>query len=232
VPVIRIDEEVWQWLQGQAEPLVDNPNSVLRRVAGLDADQEKTAEHAAAKVFGALATQLEPGTSGSADARRRSEGSLAIPPRGGFGRRRTQSRGRELVENLRSELERCAPEGATRTWEGGRRRTRNILHVGPAPDAKLVYAKVRTEAPGFWGLNENQLASLRTSGLPWFVVLIEGSSGTHHLLSSSQVENAIRAGTWTMSNSDYKVHENDRELVGALGLDSAAAAAEHIVNRV
>jgi len=35
-----------------------------------------------------------------------------------------------------------------------------------------------------------------------------------------------------MSNSDYKVHENDRELVGALGLDSAAAAAEHIVNRV
>lgn len=35
-PVIRIDEEVWRWLQSLAEPFNDNPNSVLRRVAGLD----------------------------------------------------------------------------------------------------------------------------------------------------------------------------------------------------
>jgi hypothetical protein len=33
--VIRIDDEVFAWLASQAEPFVDNPNSVLRRVAGL-----------------------------------------------------------------------------------------------------------------------------------------------------------------------------------------------------
>jgi hypothetical protein len=35
-PTIRVDDEVWAWLKGQAEPLVDTPNTVLRRIAGLD----------------------------------------------------------------------------------------------------------------------------------------------------------------------------------------------------
>jgi hypothetical protein len=44
---IRIDDEVWAWLKGMAQPLEDTPNSVLRRVAGLNqvktqkADPEK-----------------------------------------------------------------------------------------------------------------------------------------------------------------------------------------------
>ena len=33
--VIRIDEDVWAELQKRARPLVDTPNSVLRRVFGL-----------------------------------------------------------------------------------------------------------------------------------------------------------------------------------------------------
>ena len=35
-PTIRIDDEVYKWLQSQAVPFEDNPNSVLRRLAGLD----------------------------------------------------------------------------------------------------------------------------------------------------------------------------------------------------
>ena len=35
MPTIRVDEEVWGELQKTAEPLVDNPNSVLRRLLGL-----------------------------------------------------------------------------------------------------------------------------------------------------------------------------------------------------
>jgi hypothetical protein len=35
-PTIRIDDEVYKWLQSQAIPFQDNPNSVLRRLAGLD----------------------------------------------------------------------------------------------------------------------------------------------------------------------------------------------------
>lgn len=32
IPIIRVDEEVYQALQEQAEPFVDTPNSVLRRI--------------------------------------------------------------------------------------------------------------------------------------------------------------------------------------------------------
>ncbi len=35
MPVIRIDGEVWEVLQKRAIPLVDTPNSVLRRLLGL-----------------------------------------------------------------------------------------------------------------------------------------------------------------------------------------------------
>lgn len=36
VPVIRIDDEVWKQLRERAEPLVDTPNDVLRRMLKLD----------------------------------------------------------------------------------------------------------------------------------------------------------------------------------------------------
>jgi hypothetical protein len=36
MPTIRVDEDVFEWLKSQAEPFVDTPNSVIRRVAGLD----------------------------------------------------------------------------------------------------------------------------------------------------------------------------------------------------
>ncbi|MFA5316960.1 MAG: hypothetical protein WC369_06035 [Dehalococcoidales bacterium] len=36
MPTIRIDEEVYSWLKSKAVPFDDTPNSVLRRLAGLD----------------------------------------------------------------------------------------------------------------------------------------------------------------------------------------------------
>lgn len=38
-PTIRIDEEVYSWLQSQAKPFEDTPNTVLRRLAKLDASK-------------------------------------------------------------------------------------------------------------------------------------------------------------------------------------------------
>jgi len=39
---IEIDEEVWEYLQNNAEPFVDKPNQVLRRLLGLDAKRKET----------------------------------------------------------------------------------------------------------------------------------------------------------------------------------------------
>ena len=36
MPTIRVDDEVFAWLQAKARPFEDTPNSVLRREAGLD----------------------------------------------------------------------------------------------------------------------------------------------------------------------------------------------------
>lgn len=40
MPTIRVDEEVWRELQKRAEPFVDNPNAVLRRVLGVPESSE------------------------------------------------------------------------------------------------------------------------------------------------------------------------------------------------
>jgi hypothetical protein len=44
VPTIRVDDDVYKTLQGMAEPFVDSPNSVLRRVLELDASAEERQE--------------------------------------------------------------------------------------------------------------------------------------------------------------------------------------------
>ena len=49
-PTIRIDEDVFEALQAQAEPLVDTPNSVLRRVLGL-ANTQEARSHAVDQVI-------------------------------------------------------------------------------------------------------------------------------------------------------------------------------------
>jgi predicted CopG family antitoxin len=40
-PTIRIDDDVYAWLQEQARAFEDTPNTVLRRVAGLDSETAK-----------------------------------------------------------------------------------------------------------------------------------------------------------------------------------------------
>jgi hypothetical protein len=37
LPVVRVDDQVWNWLKSHATPFEDTPNSVLRRLAGFDA---------------------------------------------------------------------------------------------------------------------------------------------------------------------------------------------------
>jgi hypothetical protein len=43
-PAIRVDEQVYSWLQSQAKAFEDSPNSVLRRVAGLDSAPTSSSE--------------------------------------------------------------------------------------------------------------------------------------------------------------------------------------------
>jgi hypothetical protein len=44
-PTIRIDDQVYAWLQQQAKAFEDTPNTVLRRVAGIDNALETTPQN-------------------------------------------------------------------------------------------------------------------------------------------------------------------------------------------
>lgn len=44
MPNIRVDEDVYDFLKGRAEPFTDTPNSVLRRILGLDGEVARDAE--------------------------------------------------------------------------------------------------------------------------------------------------------------------------------------------
>ena len=42
VPTIRIDDEVYEWLQSKVKRFEDTPNSVLRRIASLETNRAET----------------------------------------------------------------------------------------------------------------------------------------------------------------------------------------------
>jgi len=42
MPTVRVDDDVYAWLQKQARPFEDTPNTVLRRVAGLSDPKQPT----------------------------------------------------------------------------------------------------------------------------------------------------------------------------------------------
>lgn len=62
MPTIRVDDDVYAWLQKQARPFEDTPNTVLRRVAGLgDAPQPiAPTEAKGAKAMKQVATAARP----------------------------------------------------------------------------------------------------------------------------------------------------------------------------
>jgi len=78
-PVIRVDHEVWEWLKNQAQPLEDTPNSVLRRVAGLEGRKARDATRKAS------VTSAPDSRRSSASGRRRS-GTVLARQRTNYGR--------------------------------------------------------------------------------------------------------------------------------------------------
>ena len=62
MPTIRVDDDVYAWLQKQARPFEDTPNTVLRRVAGLGDTAQPAAptEAKGAKAMKKIATAARP----------------------------------------------------------------------------------------------------------------------------------------------------------------------------
>src|SRR5689334_19651661 len=88
-------------------------------------------------------------------------------------------------------------------WDGANSRTANMLTLTGPTGRVLLYVKVRTEGSGFWGLTYTQLDSLRSSNLPWFVVLLLGPNETAYLLPAQLVNRAIESDSWSGGDHDF-----------------------------
>mgnify|MGYP000176560777 CR=1 FL=1 len=70
MPTVRVDADVYSWLQSQARPFEDTPNTVLRRVAGLDVGDGTTLQ---AGEQGAKAMKEKVGTTKALSGRKLNE---------------------------------------------------------------------------------------------------------------------------------------------------------------
>lgn len=133
---IKVDEDVWRRLQQDAVPFVDTPNTVLRRLLGLDADTNSLTSPAAS----------EP----RSDADRPAAGGAAPAPRSKARPRRSKERARRASSaDLLPEIEYELPILAALDEAGGRAPTREVLDaVGKALDGRLTAVDRETTSSG------------------------------------------------------------------------------------
>ncbi len=82
----------------------------------------------------------------------------------------------------------------------------------------LIYFKVSSREPFWWGIGENPVRLLNKSGERWFLVLLRGSPRAAYLLTSARVQDRIDNAPLSYSQGKrsyktYKIHEG-RELEG------------------
>lgn len=180
-PVIRIDDDVWGWLKSHARPLEDTPNSVLRRLAGFNTTENL----------------------GDTASRTAALGEIE-KPRQKKGHHNARLILGHFVEQLRNAL--AARQGSVRSWVGGHRSSKNLVELTAPSGRTLLYVKV-SDVHGFWGLNPNQLRSLRAAGAPWAVVLLLGPGEDAYLLPAADVVNALDAKKWSVAaGGEYKIN--------------------------
>ena len=208
-PTIRIDEEVWEWLKKHARPLEDTPNTVLRRLAGLDEPIDRGEPLSPASERGSSAMSIS-----------------TIQPT------KRRPGGAQMLDRFLHELTSNVSSGdlRVRSWLGGHRRSRNVVELCGKDSSLILYIKTRSDSGGFWGLNTNQLDSLRASTKAWCVLFLIGPRENGYLLSSQEVERAISQKRWSYGQAgDYKIHEGS-ELAGTRNYNTYADLAAEIIH--
>jgi hypothetical protein len=74
--------------------------------------------------------------------------------------------------------------------------------------AIVLYVKESNSSPGFWGLTRNQLHQLDKPHVRWFAVLLLKSNNNGYVLTSNEVINRVKDGTFELSkDGDHKINE-------------------------
>lgn len=91
-------------------------------------------------------------------------------------------------------------------FQGTRRRSNNIIRLSDSINC-LVYIKICSEEPYWWGITENRINELKQSGKNWVIVLLCGTPETGYILTNNDVNRYL--SIWPLgSDGDYKVAAN------------------------
>jgi hypothetical protein len=178
-PVVRIDDDVWEWLKSHAKPLEDTPNSVLRRIAGLDRERP-----------------ANPVTNGQFQSAGR--GSLSSHSVQGTHLLKV------FLDELKASMVEVEPQAGRQRGRSNlfKTRARNGF-------SQLWYIKTRSEGSGFWGLTPNLLDFCKESGLPWRVILLIGPKQCGYVLTPEAVKknqwNLPRSGQYKVHERDNEL---------------------------
>jgi len=180
MPNIRIDRDVYETLQKGAEPFVDTPNTVLRRLLGLDSSaKDGASEHSASK-----AKNGRRGTRSRAAATPNSE-----PAAGGRPRRRQRAPGRTRGRRAPSheilpESDYIVPLLQVLAKKGGSAHAREVVdEVGKRLSARLTSLdKERLASGGIRWQNRIQFVRLR-------------------LAEEGLIERNTRRGVWALTDA-------------------------------
>jgi hypothetical protein len=87
-------------------------------------------------------------------------------------------------------------------------RGNNTIRLGRDGSEILLYVKIRSEAPGFWGLTKNRLEEIGAKEDGWAVVVLFGSPDHGYLVPGLAVNRRIATGVWSLArDGDYKLNE-------------------------
>jgi hypothetical protein len=87
-------------------------------------------------------------------------------------------------------------------WGGATRISNHMLEISTVPKPTVLYIKVSSTAPGFWGITKNQIDGLVKSNARWFCLLLRRQPNVGYLLSGGQIVMRITNGSLTLSRGD------------------------------
>ena len=93
-------------------------------------------------------------------------------------------------------------------WSGGKQVSNHMLEISTSPQSTVLYIKVSTSTPGFWGLTKNQIDRLNRANVRWFCVFLRRDPHIGYLLSGGQVLMRVKDGSLVLGHDgDYKVNQ-------------------------
>lgn len=107
-----------------------------------------------------------------------------------------------IYKDFKSLLSNSGFKFGTIKLESTKRVGDNIFMISE-PISCLIYFKISSRKPCWWGVTENRVEELKQSDKKWFLILLCESAESGYFLNDEEVN--LNMSNWSWSNGDFKV---------------------------